>query len=54
MRLFRYIHVRYIKQPQSISLKFFMLFLNSQGDLLDDKVKLLIYYQSLTFLCYEF
>ena len=29
-----YIHVRHIKQPQSISLKFFTLFLNSQTDLL--------------------
>ena len=31
----RCIHVRRIKQPQSISLKFFMLFLNLQTDLLD-------------------
>ena len=28
-------HVRHIKQQQSISLKFFMLFLNSHTDLLD-------------------
>ena len=33
--LHRYIHVRHIKQPQLILLKFFMLFLNSQTDLLD-------------------
>ena len=35
IRLHYYIHVRHIKQPQSIFLKFFMLFLNSQTDLLD-------------------
>ena len=30
-----YIHVRHMKQPQSISLKLFILLLNSQTDLLD-------------------
>ena len=30
-----YIHVQHIKQPQSMSPKFFMLFLNSETDLLD-------------------
>ena len=30
-----YIHVRHIKQPQPISLKLFILLLNSQTDLLD-------------------
>ena len=33
--LHRYIHVWHIKQLESISLKFFMLSLNSQTDLLD-------------------
>ena len=35
MQLHRYLHVHHIKQPQSISLKLFILFLNSQTDLLD-------------------
>ena len=35
IRLHRHIHVWHIKQPQSISLKLFMLLLNSQTDLLD-------------------
>ena len=35
IQLHCYIHVRHIKQLQSIFLKFFMLFLNSQADLLD-------------------
>ena len=33
--LHRHIHVRHIKQPQSISLKLILTFLNSQTDLLD-------------------
>ena len=35
MNIYGCIRLRHIKQPQPISLKFFMLFLNSQTGLLD-------------------